>query len=125
MNPVVTGKSGFQRMAGLFLAAALLMASGTGFGQDADDGFNPNANGSVHAITTQADGKILIGGLFGTIGDVARTRVARILTNGRLDTTFDPGIIAGSGVFQPSTGNWKVRLSGADYYELDVPDFLK
>ena len=32
------------------------------------DSFNPNANSSVESIAVQADGKILVGGLFTSIG---------------------------------------------------------
>ena len=98
MNIVGIGTRGSQLTASLFYATALLMAAGTYAGQDADDGFNPNANNPVYTLAVQPDGKILVGGLFGTIGGGARTRVARILSNGRLDTSFDPGIIAGTAV---------------------------
>ncbi|MBU0715584.1 MAG: hypothetical protein KJ964_09550 [Verrucomicrobia bacterium] len=96
MNTVVTAKGGFQRTAGLFLAVGLLMAAETGLGQYAEDGFNPDANDFVYAIATQADGKIILGGNFDTIGGVARTSVARVLPDGRLDTTFAPGVIPSS-----------------------------
>jgi len=88
MNTVVTGKRGFQLAADIFLAAVVLMAAGISFGQSALDGFDPNVSGSVYAITPQPDGKILIGGSFGSIGGVARTLVGRILANGQVDTTF-------------------------------------
>ena len=38
----------------------------------------------------QADGKILIGGGFTTIGGVARNYIARLNPDGSLDTGFNP-----------------------------------
>src|SRR5438309_5112036 len=42
------------------------------------DSFDPNANGSVAAIAVQADGKILVGGFFGSIGGQTRSVFARL-----------------------------------------------
>ena len=78
-----------------FLAVFCALACYSARAQYADDGFNPDANGEVHAITIQADGKIILGGCFDAIGGVAQTRVGRVLSNGRLDTTFAPGVMAG------------------------------
>jgi uncharacterized delta-60 repeat protein len=49
------------------------------------------ANSRVNAVIVQSDGRILIGGAFTRINGVTRNRVARLLPNGALDTTFDPG----------------------------------
>jgi uncharacterized delta-60 repeat protein len=58
-----------------------------------DDSFNPGGGALfwVNAIALQPDGKILIGGPFTTFNGVARKGVARLLSNGTLDSTFDPG----------------------------------
>jgi uncharacterized delta-60 repeat protein len=61
-----------------------------------DTTFNPGADGSVSAVAVQADGKILVGGLFGMIGGggtgtTPRQRIARLNTDGSVDTTFNPG----------------------------------
>ncbi|MBE0641529.1 MAG: T9SS type A sorting domain-containing protein [Bacteroidales bacterium] len=55
-----------------------------------DTSFNPGAgaNGGVRIISLQADGKILIGGDFSTYDGVAVNRIARLLPDGSLDTTF-------------------------------------
>jgi len=53
-----------------------------------DQGFNPDANGKVRAIAVQGDGKIVIGGDFTSIGGVARNYLARLNSDGSLDTTF-------------------------------------
>ncbi len=54
------------------------------------DGFNPNVNGTIVAVAVQADGKLLIGGDFTQVGGVARNRIARLNTDGSLDTAFNP-----------------------------------
>ena len=60
-----------------------------------DASFDPNANSDVLSIAVQADGKILIGGGFTTLSPnggaaVTRNRIARLNTDGTLDTAFDP-----------------------------------
>ncbi len=59
------------------------------------DGFDPNANGTIRVAVVQADGKILIGGEFTTLAPnggaaVARNYIARLNTDGSLDTAFNP-----------------------------------
>jgi uncharacterized delta-60 repeat protein len=59
-----------------------------------DSTFNPGtgANGSLSALAIQADGKILIGGLFTDYNGTARNYIARLNMNGSLDGSFDPGL---------------------------------
>lgn len=47
-----------------------------------------NPNGDVYAIALQADGKALIGGAFTSADDFNTTRLARLHSDGSLDTTF-------------------------------------
>ena len=61
-----------------------------------DTSFNPGANSYVYALAVQADGRILVAGAFtklggGGLGTTTRTRIARLNTDGSLDTSFDPG----------------------------------
>ena len=58
-----------------------------------DPSFNPGggANGVIHALAIQSDGKILVGGDFTAYNNTARNRIARLRTNGNLDASFDPG----------------------------------
>src|SRR5436190_6657629 len=52
---------------------------------------NPSVVGTfVFATALQADGKILLGGDFTTVLGVARNYIARLNTDGTLDTGFDP-----------------------------------
>lgn len=61
-----------------------------------DLSFRPNANGSIHTVAIQRDGRILVGGYFsnftpaGSIGSIARNYLARINPDGSLDTSFGP-----------------------------------
>jgi uncharacterized delta-60 repeat protein len=72
----------------LALAGPLLAGPGS-----VDGSFLPPApNGWVHDIAVLADGKILVAGEFTTIGGVSRSRIARLLANGTVDPTFDPGV---------------------------------
>src|SRR5438876_6503722 len=55
-----------------------------------DTAFNPNANSDVDAIALQADGKIVVGGFFTSIGGQTRNRIARLDPHGTLAAAFDP-----------------------------------
>ncbi len=48
-------------------------------------------DGRVHAVALQPDGKIVIGGEFTHVGSADRARIARLNSDGSLDTSFDPG----------------------------------
>jgi uncharacterized delta-60 repeat protein len=52
---------------------------------------NPGLPGEVYALALQADGRVLVGGRFTGFDGVARTNIARLLANGELDLSFDPG----------------------------------
>ena len=53
----------------------------------------PGANGAVFAIAAQppGNGRAFIGGDFGSVNGKPIIRIARLFSNGQLDTTFDPG----------------------------------
>ncbi|HEY5269835.1 MAG TPA: delta-60 repeat domain-containing protein [Anaerolineales bacterium] len=60
-----------------------------------DTGFNPGNYDygnywSVNALAVQADGKIVVGGYFEKMGGQTRYYIARLNTDGSLDTTFNP-----------------------------------
>ncbi len=59
------------------------------------DDFNPGAGGGyyplVSSLAVQADGKILVGGEFTTLGGQPRHHLARLNADGTLDPTFNPG----------------------------------
>jgi len=49
------------------------------------------ANGDVSAVAVQADGKIVIGGIFTNVNGTAYNRIARLNTDGTVDTAFLAG----------------------------------
>ncbi len=62
----------------------------------AADSFDPNPNfsgvaaGNVYSIAVQADGKILVGGYFDSVGGQGRHRIARLDADTGLADSFDP-----------------------------------
>jgi uncharacterized delta-60 repeat protein len=58
-----------------------------------DSGFSPGtgANSRVHSVAVQSDGRVLIGGWFTSVNGVSRNRIARLNSDGSVDTSFDPG----------------------------------
>jgi len=58
-----------------------------------DSSFNIGSgfNNSVNAIEIQADGKILVGGIFTSFNGVAANRIVRLNSNGSLDSSFSTG----------------------------------
>ncbi|MFA6546430.1 MAG: hypothetical protein WCS99_18580, partial [Limisphaerales bacterium] len=58
-----------------------------------DTSFAPSTgvNGTVQTAVVQADGRVLIAGGFTAVNGTARTRLARLNTDGSVDTSFNPG----------------------------------
>jgi uncharacterized delta-60 repeat protein len=58
-----------------------------------DETFTPGdgANDTVHSMSLQPDGKVLLGGMFTSFDGVSRNDIARLDANGRLDASFNPG----------------------------------
>ncbi|MCX7680516.1 MAG: hypothetical protein N2508_00875, partial [Anaerolineae bacterium] len=56
-----------------------------------DAAFNPGAGERVHTLALQADGKILVGGWFDTLGGQPRNNIGRLNASGTLDAAFNPG----------------------------------
>jgi len=57
------------------------------------------ADGSVNAVVSQTDDRIVVGGSFANIDSIVRQRIARLMTDGSLDTSFNPSSGADSTVF--------------------------
>src|SRR6516164_11178313 len=74
----------------------MVMLPGVISAQSTVRSFDPGANGPVHSIAVQPDGKILVGGVFTTLGGggkgiTTRHNIGRLNANGALDRTFNPG----------------------------------
>ncbi|MDQ3191855.1 MAG: T9SS type A sorting domain-containing protein [Bacteroidota bacterium] len=72
-----------------------------------DTSFNPGTgfDSPVETIALQADGKIIAGGWFTYFNGTARSRIARLNSNGTLDTTFNIGAGFNDFVFSVSLHN--------------------
>jgi uncharacterized delta-60 repeat protein len=83
----------------IILAGSLLLQLNTlcfhsrGAPGDVDLSFDPGSGvgGTVNAVVVQPDGKVLIGGYFGTVKGLLRSNVARLNADGSGDPTFNPG----------------------------------
>jgi uncharacterized delta-60 repeat protein len=62
---------------------------------DFDPGFG--AGNTISTVLLQLDGKIIIGGSFTSFNGISRNRIARLNSDGTLDTSFDPGTGPNSG----------------------------
>src|SRR5262249_47355661 len=62
-------------------------------------GPGPDGFSVISALAVQADGKILVGGIFGSINGAARANIARLNADGSVDLTFQNGM---SGVTTPA-----------------------
>ncbi|HEY5914357.1 MAG TPA: LamG-like jellyroll fold domain-containing protein [Verrucomicrobiae bacterium] len=61
-------------------------------GNDSNYGLSYQINNAVSSIRVQADGRLLLGGSFSYIsGNEPRNHLGRLLPNGILDMSFDPG----------------------------------
>ena len=109
---------------------ARLNANGT-----LDTAFDPNASAQVNAIVLQADGKIVLGGAFTTLqpngatASTARNYLARVESNGALDTAYNPtpsatvsalllqpdGMIVAGGSFTSFTPNAATTATARNY----------
>jgi len=80
-----------------------------------DQTFNPlaTADFGIQALTLDSKGRILIAGDFTSVNGVSRSRIARLLSNGQLDLSFDPGLGANFTVLvlQPQS-NGKIIIGG-------------
>ncbi len=65
-------------------------ANDEAFNDNTEQVVQPGANNEVLAVDVDRSGRSVIGGEFTSYNGVARNRVARVLTNGRLDNSFNP-----------------------------------
>ena len=82
-----------------------------------DDSFDPGASDLSLALALQADGRILVGGNFTTLGGATRNNIGRLNSDGTLDVTFDPG--AGGPVYALEVQSDSKILVGGNFTTLD------
>lgn len=73
------GRNGLVRVHGDGSLDPSFMPAGTGF------------NNTNYAVALQPDGKIIVGGAFGSFNGTGRNRIVRLHPDGSVDLSFDPG----------------------------------
>ena len=68
-------------------------------------------SGQVYALALQPDGKILIGGTFQTVNTFQFRNIARLNSNGTVDTSFAPGVGFPRGAQQVQFALLRCRLT--------------
>lgn len=84
----------FAKHSCLFLVLTILTPRSEAAPGDLDVGFNASATGGagrVNVVLVQPDGKILVAGNFTHINGTARANLARLNSDGTLETAFNPG----------------------------------
>src|SRR6185436_16359056 len=83
---------------GLVSRQRIVRLSSTG---GVDSSFDPMGgfNGIVRAIAVQPDGRVVVGGFFTAFNGFPRNHIARLNSNGSLDTSFNPGVGSNGNVF--------------------------
>jgi uncharacterized delta-60 repeat protein len=87
-----------------------------------DLGFDPGTgpDGGVRAVAVQSETKVLIGGLFTTVGITPANHIARLEADGSLDDSFDPGEGANGAVMAIAVqADGKIVVGGA-FTTMDV-----
>jgi uncharacterized delta-60 repeat protein len=87
-----------------------------------DTGFDPGSGPSniVQTVALQSDGKILVGGTFGSFNGNSTGRIARLLTDGTVDTTFNTAT-SGDILRLVVQADGKILAGGNSFYRL-MPD---
>src|SRR6187402_158783 len=70
----------------LLFAVSILSSSGLLYSQSPDD-FNPGADYLIDTLALQPDGRILVGGSFGTVGGQICSALGRLNEDGSYDST--------------------------------------
>jgi hypothetical protein len=66
----------------------------------------------VYSLAVQADGKILVGGWFTTLGGQPRNYLGRLNADGTVDSGFNPGAIGGPYPAMPGVNSLVVQADG-------------
>lgn len=79
---------------------------------------------AVDAVAVQPDGKVIIGGSFTSVHGETRYRIARLNTDGTLDSTFDEGLNPGTSVIHALALQWdgKILIGGGNRVARINPD---
>jgi uncharacterized delta-60 repeat protein len=83
-----------------------------------DTSFDPGIgfNNMVFSTSIQTDGKVIVGGAFTNFNGTSRNRIARLNTDGSLDTTFNPGTGFNNNVQSISVQTDGKIIVGGDFF---------
>lgn len=82
-------------------------------GRDASFNVGKGANNTVNEVELQADGKVFIAGAFTSYNNIAINKIARLNSDGTLDTSFNPGVGFNGDVYAMEVdANGKVIVGG-------------
>ncbi|MBC3759917.1 T9SS type A sorting domain-containing protein [Hyunsoonleella sp. SJ7] len=111
----------FKRYNGI-LASRLARLNSDG---SIDTSFNTGTGiyGTLFSIKIQSDGKILISGTFPGYNETTVNRIARLHTNGSLDTSFNTGTGADDGKSGPYIGTMVIQSDGKIVISGDFENF--
>ncbi|HEV8593217.1 MAG TPA: delta-60 repeat domain-containing protein, partial [Pyrinomonadaceae bacterium] len=90
-----------------FAASHAVLASGV------DDGFDPNANGTINVVRIRPDNRIMIAGDFTSVGGATRTRVAALWNYGGIDVDFADPNVNGNVVTMAIQADNKIWIGGS------------
>jgi uncharacterized delta-60 repeat protein len=122
VESVLTQPDGKVLVGGYFnRAIARLNADGT-----ADTSFNPGTGvdtdgaGIIKSMALQPDGKIIVAGTFSSFAGKSRHNVARLLSDGHLDPSFDPPVNIGAVSVVLLQSNGKILVAGHGILRLNA-----
>ena len=108
----------------LILAILVFAFSTSTFAQGITDpsfgtGGDTSTNGAIEAITGQSDGKILVGGQFSQIGGHSQNSIARLNTDGTVDTSFTASFALNDTVYAIAVQSDGKILVGGDLSQVN------
>jgi len=125
----------FQTDGQILAAGAFTSVNGAGRGHIArlnpDSSLDPTflnlmtgANGVINQLLLQTDGRIVVGGAFTLLNGVGRNHIARLLSDGSIDSSFSPSSGADGNVFAlaetfPPGGTNRSLLVGGRFTHLN------
>lgn len=85
-----------------------------------DTEFHPDVNGRVSTAVLQADGQVLVGGTFTSVGGLTRDSLVRLGTNGNVDPNFRANVTGSVYSVLPLTGG-KTLIGGNFSFVNGIP----
>jgi uncharacterized delta-60 repeat protein len=91
-----------------------------------DASFNPGTGfvGTVYSTAIQSDGKIIVGGTFTSFNGTTRNRIARLNSDGSLDTSFDPYTVFSSSVITLAIQSDGKIIAGGEFFNGSNRNFI-